>query len=84
MGTIQINEKANLRALAISVIMGAIRELLFGTPIQQVMALEFITSSDFQFWADIGNMDLRITEVLTNPERIKKILLKKGKQHERV
>ena len=69
------HDSANLRKLAIDVIMSALKDLLFGNPLEQVMALEFLASEDVHFWGDIGNVDARLEEVLKQPERIREILI---------
>jgi hypothetical protein len=71
----KISEKAKIKTLAANVINGAAKDLLFGDPVRQVEALEFLVSKDFAFWATVANMDLlNPKRILENPARAREAL----------
>jgi hypothetical protein len=85
----RIEEKADIRRLCIGVINQAVKDYLFGDPIEQVLALEFLVSPDLFIFADAASLDVDVRRILNNPEAAKQVILqkyklKKGKrQHDR-
>ena len=76
----EISNNAKLKTLAANVINYAVRDLLFGNPLKQIKALEFLASKDFQFWANVADMDLlNPTRVLENPVRAREALKRPNK-----
>lgn len=70
--TIQISDGANIHGLICAVINHTIHDFVYGSPIQQVDALEFLCSDDFPIWADAAGVDTADPAVLLqNPQAIR-------------
>ncbi len=82
-----IHEKAHTERLGVALITGAIRDLLFGDALQQVMAIEFLTSPDLDFWLQLANFPrekLNLQKIWQDPNKIRKQLdptYKEGRKH---
>jgi hypothetical protein len=77
---IKISEGANLRGLASAVINNAVRSFLFGTPSEQVMALEFLSSPDLLWWAEAAEAEIKVRRLLENPQQAREALIRKPKK----
>ena len=70
----RISDGAQVGKLASNVINYAIRDLLFGNPVEQILALEFLVSRDFDLWSEAAGVELNPRIVLREPDRVRKLL----------